>query len=516
MKTIVCTYCEGNDTKIAVVTKEKNKIKVHKAATFDVVQPAIELEDSITGLKIDGDELSFEAGTGTRSVTERNIAMSSIVQINNTLKDFNLKNCLFIPAVTEPSIYYHIFEGSKLGKSSKITQEIIDDIQESKNVTIDRENLGYVELSDKSLLSVFLSGEVGCIKLINSLARYNGRRIYKIPTVKSAELSLAYYVAKRKKFFPDDQSLIVYIGKEYSKLIFLHGRKLKHIGTTLDIGTLNLHTYDVYFSKILLEMENGGIPALDNIIVCGEDDSENLILSFYGTFPEANVSRLQFDELDLSSIDSQTKEKFSSFTVPIAVANEYFDELEEIYKGINLLPRYVKEDQKTFQFAWHGFAMLPVLFFITFYLTLKILMNNKDMRQLENQISIQTTLLRQNQAIVSSIADLEGKINGFSQTQAILDSAAVGTGVWSNVLEDLSHFIGSRKNLWVTKLSKDEDEGGKILLGGYALSRYVLTEFAYSIKSAELKSLTYEALRDKNAYKFNLIFNLSSFQKSTE
>jgi hypothetical protein len=31
---------------------------------------------------------------------------------------------------------------------------------------------------------------------------------------------------------------------------------------------------------------------LDNIIVCGEDDSENLILSFYGTFPEANVSRL--------------------------------------------------------------------------------------------------------------------------------------------------------------------------------------------------------------------------------
>ncbi len=513
MKNIICTYCEGNDTKIAVVTKEKNKIKIHKAATFDVVQPAIEFEDSITGLKIEGDDLSFEGSSGSKSVSERNIAISSIGMISSALRDFNLKNSLFIPAVTEPSIYYHLVESTKLGKSSKVTQEIIEDIQQSKNVTIDKENLGYVELADKSLLSVFLSGEVSCIKLINSLARFNGKRYYKIPTVKSAELSLAYYIAKRKKFFPDDQSLIVYIGKEYSKLIFLHGRKLKHIGTTLDIGTTNLHTYDVYFSKILLEMENGGISSLDNIIVCGEDDSENLILSFYGTFPEANVSRLQFDEIDVSSLDSGTKEKLSAFSVPIAVAQEYFDELDETHTGINLLPRYVKEDQKIFQFAWHGFAILPILFFATFFLTLKILMNHKEINQLDNQIAEQTQLLRENQEIVNKINNLEGKISGFSQTQAILDSASIGTGIWSSVMDNLSNFIGSKKSLWITKLSKDDT--GNILLEGYALNKNVLTEFAYSIKSAELKSVTYEALRDKNAYKFNLIFNVSSFQKST-
>lgn len=70
-------------------------------------------------------------------------------------------------------------------------------------------------------------------------------------------------------------------------------------------------------------MENGGITSLDNIIVCGEDDSENLILSFYGTFPEANVSRLEFDDIDLSQIDEETKTKFSSYSVPIAVATEF-------------------------------------------------------------------------------------------------------------------------------------------------------------------------------------------------
>ena len=82
-------------------------------------------------------------------------------------------------------------------------------------------------------------------------------------------------------------------------MIFLEGQKLKHIGSPLDIGT-KIFTHTMFISpKILLEMENGGIPKLDNIILCGEDRSENLILSFYGTFPEANVSELKFENFDI-------------------------------------------------------------------------------------------------------------------------------------------------------------------------------------------------------------------------
>ncbi len=151
---------------------------------------------------------------------DKDSGMSNVNLINTSLKGFNLSKSLFIPALTEPAIYYHFFEGTKGSATGNFTQEIIDDIQESKNVTIDQENLGYVELADKAWIGVFLSGEISCIKLINSLAQYNGKRNYKIQSVKSAEISLAYYIAKAKKFFPDDYSLIVYIGKEYSKLIF--------------------------------------------------------------------------------------------------------------------------------------------------------------------------------------------------------------------------------------------------------------------------------------------------------
>jgi hypothetical protein len=515
MKPLVCIYCEGNDTKLAVIRKENEgaKPKVLKTASVSLIKSSRELEADVSGVKIEGEALDMEGLEETSSI-KSDLDTSSITEINATLKDFNLSKHLFIPALTEPAIYYHLFEGTRPAKPVKLKQEIINEILDSKNISVEKDSLDYLELADKALLSVFIVGEVGCVSLINSLAQLRGKRNFKIPTIKSSDLSLAYYVAKRKKFFPDDHSLIVYIGKEYSKLIFLQGRRLKHIGTTLDIGTQNLHTYDVYFSKILLEMENGGISSLDNIIVCGEDDSENLILSFYGTFPEANVSRLEFDDFDLSGLDDETKEKFSSFSIPVAIATDYFDELNKEHQGINLLPKRLKEEQKVFQFSWHGYAMLPILFAVAFFITQEILKNNKKMNEMDKEITEKTILMRQNQEILNKIASIEGKISSFDQTQAILDSATVGTGVWNDVLSQISDFCGKSNNLWVSKLAKAE--GSDVLTEGYALYRNSLTDFAYSIDNAVLKSMLYEELRERSAYKFNLNFNISNRKNQNE
>jgi hypothetical protein len=516
MKPLVSIYGEGTNTKIAVISKVGSKLTVLRTASVDFVQPSIDIEEGISNINIDSGDFDLDKIQMQDASLESKMTASSVSALASQLAGIKLSECLFIPALTEPAIHYHIYEGAKQLSSAnaKIIDDIVDDIQQSKNMSVDKKSLGYVELADKSLLSVFLGNDTGSINLINSLARHNGKRHYKIPSIKSAEISLAYYVAKTKKFFPDDQSLIVYIGKEYSKLIFLHGRKLRHIGATLDIGTINLHTYDVYFSKILLEMENGGISSLDNIIVCGEDDSENLILSFYGTFPEANVSRLEFNDVDLGGLSPDERERFSSYSVCVAAAAEYYDETDNIHKGINLLPKYVKEDQKLFQFGWHSYLMLPLLFGATFFITQKILTNQNEMVQLDAEITEQTILLRQNQEILNNIANLEAKIGGFGQTQAILDSAAAGTSIWFEVLKHMSDFTGKKKNMWITKINRGNDNN--VGIEGYALSKYTVTDFAYSIESATLKSMNFESLRDKNTYRFTLNFNLLNYSKSVK
>ena len=426
MKTIACIYCEGNDTKLAVVSHDKNggRLKIINTASVDVVSNKTDLQPT-SGFNLEGDGLQLEGvESKATALPDSDIDAPSISAIGAALKGVNINKLEFIPALTEPAIYYHTYDGRKDLKGNKLLDEIITDIQQTKGINVEKEGLDYIELSDGSLLSAFIDGPVACVNLTDNIAGYFGKKFFRVPTIKSADVALAYYVAKRKKFFPDDQSLIVYIGKEYSKLIFLQGRNLKHIGTTLDIGTTNLHTYDVYFSKILLEMENGGISSLDNIIVCGEDDSENLILSFYGTFPEANVSRLEFDDVDISEIPEDDKAKFSSYSVPIAIATEYFDEIAKEHKGINLLPKYISEEQKFFQFSWHSFAVLPFLFAVAFFFTLKVLQNNRELSNLDADIKQKNLIIRQNQETLGKISELEGKISSFGQTQAILDSAA--------------------------------------------------------------------------------------------
>lgn len=513
MKTIACIYCEGNDTKLAVVGQDKNgsRLEVLSTASVDVVSNKSSLHPT-AGFNLEGDGLQLEGvESKDTALGGEDIDAPSISSIGAALKGVNINKLEFIPALTEPAIYYHAFDGKKDLKGSKLLDEIISDIRQTKGMNIERESIDYTELSDGSLLSAFVDGPVACVNLTDNIAGYFGKKFFKVPTIKSADIALAYYVAKRKKFFPDDQSLVVYIGKEYSKLIFLQGRKLKHIGTTLDIGTTNLHTYDVYFSKILLEMENGGITSLDNIIVCGEDDSENLILSFYGTFPEANVSRLEFDDLDISKVDEDTKAKFSSYSVPIAVATEYFDEIAKEHRGVNLLPKYISEEQKFFQFSWHSFAVLPLLFLAAFLFTLKVLQNNKELSSLDEEIKQKNLIIRQNQETLSKISELEGKISSFGQTQAILDSAAVGTGVWKNVLKDIAGFCGSKQNLWISKIVRDNSN--TIQIEGYSLSKYSPTDLAYSFENARLNSMMNEALREKNAFKYNLTFDITSYQK---
>ena len=513
MKQVCCIYCEGSDVKLAVLSKEKEAISVSRVASLT-------LSKSLQTTSHDNayDDLMEPSGGGDISFDSLDdVSSIPVVQeedtsdagvLNSALFGLKLPVMQYIPVVTEPTVNFHVYEGPKLDNKKKLLQSVITDIQETKGITVIPENLDVIELNEKQMLGVFLEGDIACVNLVNLLANYNKRRYLKIPTIKSAELSLAYYVSKTNKFFPEDNTLIIYIGKEYSKLLFLEGQKLKHIGTTLDIGTKNLHTYDVYFSKILLEMENGGIPKLDNIILCGEDRSENLILSFYGTFPEANVSELKFENFDLTSVSEEDSKNLALFAIPIASAIEYFDELDKVYTGVNFLPRYIQENQKFLQFGWHSYTLLLVLFGAAFFLTFQILSSYRNIDELDYEIARLTQRQAENQAIVNEITPLDNRINNFDATQAILDSAAAGSGIWNKTLTNVSDFMERRRNFWISKL--DNPAPGQVSINGFSLTRSVLTEFADSNKSATLKNINYEPLREKSAFSYHMFFKLNT------
>jgi len=515
MKPLICIYCEGNDLKLSVVSREKNSIRVHRIITSELSgrKDGTESEKKLRDYGEEmSDELSFDSLAAEKDVTVTVGSDSTDLQaIAASLGDVNLTQAQFIPIITDPSANFHIFEGEEAKDKSRFLDLIIDDILKTKGISVAKDGLDYVHLHGNSYLCVFTEESVPCVNLVNAFASINNKRFYKISSIKCAEIALANYVSKTTKFFPEDYSLVIYIGREYSKLIFLEGQKLKHIGTTLDIGTQNLHTYDVYFSKILLEMENGGIPRLDNVVLCGDDRSENLVLSFYGTFPEANVSELKFDSFELSDLPENERDNISAYSIPVSGAYEYYAEQDNELSGINIMPRYIKENQKFLQFGWHSYAIFPFLFAATFLFTYLTLSNYKEMSELDVEIQILRELEIQNQSIVNQLAPLNKRIDNFDKTQAILDSASAGTEIWGKSVEYVSHFIERRRNFWVSHW--ETGNGNQVLLKGFSLSRSVLTEFAEYNNASILRNVLYEPLREKNAFAYNINFNLRNKQK---
>ncbi len=512
-KPLICLYNEGLELKLSVLSRKKDKIFIHQNFTIgkhiDKTVDSTEYLGDFTddGLSSTGtDEISFEALDSVKDVSSGESILSSneVSEIAANLTNIDLSKAQFIPVVTDPNVTFHIYEGLLEKDKKKTINKILEEIQSSKGLTLSKDQIDFISLDDKTHLCLFTESNIESANLVNSIANYNGKRYYKIHSIKSAEIALANFVSKTTKFFPEDYSLIIYIGKEFSRLIFLEGQNLKHIGTTLDIGTQNLHTYDVYFSKILLEMENGGIPRLDNVVVCGDDSSENLVLSFYGTFPEANVSELKFDMFDISDIAEEEQKFVSSYSIPIAAAYEYYAELDKELVGINILPRYILDNQKFLQFGWHSFAILPIIFVATYYFTFTILSNIQEIKGLDNKIQSMEQLAIENQNIISQMDPLSARISNFDNTQAILDSAMSGTEIWGHALERVSSFMERRRNFWISNMVTKGNKN--ITIEGFSLSRNVLTEFSEYSNSSILKNILYEPLREKNAFAYVIDF----------
>ncbi|MFH0736382.1 MAG: hypothetical protein V1773_17695 [bacterium] len=513
MKAVICVYTEGNENKAAVLTHENDVIKILKVVSTanppaNFTSNDSPVQDGRVIIEDSGEDISFD-GLETDSVKDDFVtsSVSNIEIIASSLKEFKLKNFDFIAVASEPAIEYHYYDREKIEDKKNIISNLIEDIRVTKNINIGSDSIDYIELSDKQYLSVYLDTEVPVVNFINSVANRNKKRFYKIAAIKSGEIALANLVSKSTKFFPEDYTLIIYTGKDYSQLIFLEGQKLVHIGATLDIGTKNLHTYDVYFSKILLEMENGGIPRLDNVVLCGEDNSENLLLSFYGTFPEANVTGLKFDLFDSTLLATDAIENLGAYSILLAAGFEYFEELENKGKGISILPRNIKENQKFFQFSWHSYVMLPILFAATFYFTFKILSNYKTTDELNYEYENLVKMEKENESITAQINPLYQRIAGFDKTQTLLDSAMTGTEIWNTEIEKISSFMERRRNFWFTKIESKDDQN--IIINGITLSRPVITKFVDQNSTAVLQNVIHEPIREKTAYSFIINYTIT-------
>ena len=485
MNTIACIYFEGNDSKIALFKKNDGVLEFIKGTSID------------TSLAFADQKIGSQKNKNIDENSNLEILTDELASYNRTylqkLNEFflgeDLSKCGFIPILTEPAIYLQKVTDQKDLANLNITQN------GKIETTID-----FVDLADQTKLAVYPSGQSNYLSAIDSLARINNKRFLRIEAVKCAEISLAMYIIRTLRLKSQKTVLLLYVGKEYSKVIFIKGNKIDHIGSMLPVGKNSFNAHNVISSKILLEMEHAGVNKVDNILITGEDNSNGLISAMKESYPDSKISILKPKQIKAERIDSLSIP--GAYTVPLAVAHEYFDQIENKIKGINLLPPYVKEQQKKIQLGWNGIIVLIMIILSIVFFAYKINTNFVDSNVMEIEINRLTLIQQQNSEVVEKIKRYENKIQNVDQTRLLLENLSTGTGVISQQMEKLSHFTEKKDSLWISNLNFDQTNNLKI--EGYTLSRPLVRMLSDSYNTSTLQNIIFEPIKEMRSFKFSI------------
>ena len=486
MEHIACLYFEGNDSKITLFGYNGGQLTLLRAESIDTSMVFAEQESAAVNK---GGSGSAQEPFGLSFIADEASALNKVLlpRLNQFFRGVDFAKCKFIPILTEPALYFH-----------KISDKKDFALAHAKGNGKETTVADFVSLDGGSTLAVYPSGKGGYLQLLDALAVINGRRVLRIPTIKSAEISLAAHICRKAKLDNDGISLILYVGKEYSKLIFLRGNALLHVGSTLSVGKNSFDSHGVLARKILLEMEQLSLVNINSIIICGEDNSDDLVSVISEAYPRSKVLLQHVEPADVKATVSNR----DPFIVPVAVAREFVGEIERKVRGINLLPQYLKEEQKVIQLGVAGYVMIGLIFLSTILFSMRISSHAGLIQLKEQEIARIKVILEQKNETLNKIKKYEARIFNVDQTKAVLTQLAVGTGMLSAQIKKVATFADRAGDLWINQIAMDQSKQFKV--GGYTFSRGSVIELADSYDNSVLQHITFEPLRNSRTFKFSI------------
>ena len=496
MKKVACLYFEGNDSKLSIFEVDNKEIKLTKAVSIESSQAFVSRQNLAGNKDSNANNDVIYYDTLEEDVQAQNNAY--IQKLNKFLKDEKLKDLEFIPILTEPGLSFQKIE-------SKKDLEILT--KSGKKKKKDRITSGVIELADKSNIAIFPSGQINYLQALNTLSKSNGLKFLKLAGVKCAETALVNYITSIHDLKGEDNSLIVYFGKEYTKLIFLKGKNIVHFGSTISVGKNHGKIANVVVSKILFEREHAQLEKPKNIFIYGEEVSNDLTKKLKESYIGSKVYNFELNPT-FSANGLSNDKSLQNYSIPIAAIYEHIIADAKTSRLIDLLPHHIREQQKKFQLAWHGFILLLALFLTVFFATNYVLNTESEIKKMETEIGSLLAVQRANLATVEKINNMNTKVNRAEQTKKFLDDISSGTGQWLTNMEKLSEFTGEYKNLWLNKIKISNTN--PIEIGGFSTRRYILPRLKRSYDYSSLEFMHYQPMRDRNVYEFNLkISNIS-------
>lgn len=492
-------YADGLDIKVAQVIRHGSRMMLVDLHNAKLAQK-LEITAALTTAGAD-------AGTEAIDLTQQNFQEAPDRETNSAIvteifNRYRKRKSVLALSIGEPYLFYHPIEFPGKQNPEKIIGKIIEELQATRTgITRDRIEL-LPTTTESGYLGVVREQDIPALDLVVSARPFLGNRMPKIAFVESSDVALVNLVRNNYPLRVDEVTVIVYVGMEYTRLIFMRGRGLFNIAPIIGEGADSFSVQNTIYSRILLGQDNLSLSRIDKVILCGECKNFDIKGFLSSLLVGAEVEYLQLRRVDSSHLPAGGSDLIPQYAVPIASAMRAAAGKTRTYYVADLTPDKILEGQKIFKLAWHGLVLSVFAFGSTFYFSYNFAMNQSEIAKIKADVVTKRGQAAEVAAMRSRIADVQSQFGKYSSATNILDQLTPNTERWSELMGSLSKSVQNVGSLWLT----DVHEVGKdaFSVEGFSLYRDRIPTFAMIYPGSVLKKVTIADIRGKTVYDFQI------------
>ncbi|HTX20140.1 MAG TPA: hypothetical protein VMG34_15930 [Bacteroidota bacterium] len=506
-KTALAIFVDGLDVKFVHVALKNKQFHLEDFKTVNLIKKLEERQAvSEAGTGLEGVDL-LDATSAAPIIQEGVVEEQEGSETNNSvmlglLSDFPPGKYQFAYAISEPSVYYQTFEDSFGLSGGKLKKKLVEELSKIRATRPNPDAVAFITATEGQILSVIREDGLSLIDILENVKDFLGKRLPRIPFIETSDISLMNLVRANFDVGPEEISVIIYVGSEFSRLIFMKGSEFLHFAPVISEGRTSPNIENTLYSRILLEQDSAGIMRLDRIFLAGEAHKLELKQFLAPQFAEAPIEYLVPKNVDSGALQQSVEEIMSEYAVPISVAMRMLDAKNPRYYAIDLLPQTFREGQKVFKLAWHGYLLMVLIFLATLFLTNRVADLAEEVRLANRELQQKQLQQSENERLQNILDSLTVQNQQFVSALAVYDSLVPNYNRWSKVFYHLTHSVEDVNSVWISDIQSKPDS--TIELTGYALLRPRIPRIANMFDKATLQSVEIQEIRGQTVYKFVL------------
>ncbi|MDI6766495.1 MAG: hypothetical protein QME52_06705 [Bacteroidota bacterium] len=502
--TAIGLFVDGLELKLAKLSIKKGKITIDELQTTTLVT---KLEERQTA-SYEIDNLSETGETFALAGAESSVeGMGTNTNVFlGLLSKFPPSEYVFSYAISEPSIYYHTLESDRGLVGKKLKQRILDEIRSVRAVQPAPDAIDFFYSVEKNLVCVVREDGTAILNLLEDIKPFLGKRLPKIALIEIGDVALMNLARANYGFSPEQITTIIYIGAEFTRLIFMKGTEFFHFAPVLGEGYDSPNIQNTVYSRLLLEQDNMGIPRIDKIFLVGESRRIAFDEFMREQLPEVEIQYLRTPHIDAGQLSAEMQEQIPEYAIPIATAWKVLDADHPAFYRTNLLPETVREEQRAFKLGWHGYLLFVLVFLSSFFFTTRYANLQREISSKQHTLGQLQDKLTENEKLKAAIASLEDQISRYHTALAVYDSLVPGADRWNKTIARLTKGVEDLGAIWITEV-RAQPNGG-MTINGYALYRGRIPRISALFDNATLTKVEVREIRPNTPPVYNFVISV--------